>query len=94
MEADYPLLQKSHFGKVALSGDGLTQYCIWRSGLDAKRGGEWDEFVAGLQPGRELAEKIEAFRFSKEDEPPETKEAKQNVGPSDIVRRLLVEAVK
>ena len=86
--------QTAHFGKVGLRGDELTQYCIWRSGLDAKRGGQWDAFVAELQPGRELSGMIQAFRFSNETVQPETKEAKQSAGSSDVARRLLMEAVK
>jgi hypothetical protein len=55
--------QKEHFGKVALVGDELTQYCLWRSSQDAQRGDEWDTFVSGLRPGTGLMEKINAFRF-------------------------------
>jgi hypothetical protein len=86
--------QTAHFGKVALSGDGLTQYCVWRSGLDANHGAEWDGFVAGLKPGKKLAAEINAFRFSEETAQPEAKGTRQNVGSTDFVRRLLVETVK
>ena len=55
--------QKRHFGRVVLTGDGLTQYCLWRSSQGKPYGDEWDDFVASLRPGRELAEKMDAFRF-------------------------------
>jgi hypothetical protein len=58
--------QKAHLGKVAMTGDDLTEYCLWRSGQDAQQGEEWDAFLASLQPGTGLAEKIETFRFSGE----------------------------
>ncbi len=86
--------QTAHFGKVALSGDGLIQYCVWRSGLDAKHGVEWDGFVAELLPDNRLVATINAFRFSDEKEQPPTKEPQQDTGASAFARRLLVEAVK
>jgi hypothetical protein len=58
--------QKEHFGRVALTGDELTQYCLWRSSQDQQEGDEWDAFVASLQPGSGLAERIAAFRFTGE----------------------------
>ena len=58
--------QKKHLGKVALIGNELTQYCLWRSSLDMQWGDEWDAFLSGLQPGTDLIEKLDAFRFSSE----------------------------
>jgi hypothetical protein len=55
--------QKMHFGRVVLTGDELTQYCLWRSSQDQQAGVEWDAFVASLRPGSELAKKLDAFRF-------------------------------
>jgi hypothetical protein len=56
--------QTAHFGKVALTGDELMQYCFWRCGQDAKHAGEWDAFIAGLTPDQSLAAKLDAFHFS------------------------------
>jgi len=58
--------QKEHFGRVVLTGDELTQYCLWRSSQDQQAGGEWDAFVASLQPGGGLVARLDAFRFTGE----------------------------
>ncbi|HZI31042.1 MAG TPA: hypothetical protein VFF11_01805, partial [Candidatus Binatia bacterium] len=64
--------QKKHFGKVAVTGNVLTQYCVWRASLEPQQGREWDAFVAGLQPGNELEPQLEAFRFTGETHPSST----------------------
>ena len=84
--------QKSHLGKVALTGDELTQYCFWRSSQDAQRGGEWDAFLAGLKPGTELLAKFDAFRFSDEQNLTATN-GQQNI-TSARPRELLKNALK
>jgi len=86
--------QKEHFGKVALTGDELTQYCLWRSTQDAQRGGEWDAFLAALQPGAGLGEKLEAFRFSGEPHPAGTNEPQKIPSASDYPRQLLKTALQ
>ena len=58
-----PEFQEQHFGRVILTGDELTQYCLWRSSLDAQQGDQWDAFLAGLKPGEGLAKTLDAFRF-------------------------------
>jgi len=83
--------QNKHFGKVALVGDGLTQYCLWRSSLDKQKGGEWDAFMAGLQPGSNLAARLDAFHFSGE---PGTNDAEKLPSPSDYPRELLKTALR
>jgi hypothetical protein len=83
--------QESHFGKVALTGDALTQYCLWRCSLDRQKGGEWDDFVAGLQPGDALTEKIDAFRFPGE---PAQAGTNQISSPSTLPRELLKAALR
>jgi len=57
--------QKKHLGKVALIGNELTQYCLWRSSLDMQWGDEWDAFLR-LTARHRLIEKLDAFRFSSE----------------------------
>ncbi len=83
--------QKEHFGKVALTGDELTQYCLWRSSQDKQEGDEWDAFVASLQPGIGLVEKLDAFRF-----PDEPAQAGTNKIPSSSAypRELLKTALR
>ena len=69
------VFQKEHFGKVALTGDELTKYCLWRSSLESKLGDEWDMFLTRLKPGDGLMEKIDAFRFSGELDPAGTNQS-------------------
>jgi hypothetical protein len=82
--------QKTHFGKVVLTGDALTGYCLWRSSLDEKRAGEWDALLENLQPGYQLTNIISNFRFSSE-----TPASNTNViSPSAFARELVTEALK
>jgi len=80
--------QREHLGWVALRGETLADYVVWRVSLDAGRGDEWDTFLDGLTPGRDLEEQIEAFRFR--DEGAEAEEARSNLayGPS-LIRKVL-----
>ena len=59
--------QKGHLGKVAFHGDDLVQYCLWRCSLDRHLGAEWDVFVTGLKPHKDLVARVRAFRFTGED---------------------------
>jgi hypothetical protein len=86
--------QKEHFGKVALTGDKLTQYCLWRSSLDKQRGGEWDIFLSGLQPGSGLVERLDAFRFPGEPAEVETNSQQKIPSPSVYPRELLKTALR
>jgi hypothetical protein len=86
--------QKAHLGKVLLTGDELTQYCLWRSGQDAQHGGEWDAFLARLKPGTGLKEKLDAFRFSGEPNQVETNDQQNIPIPSAYPRELLKNALK
>jgi hypothetical protein len=70
--------QSVHFGRILLDGDLLGQYCLWQSSLDGKMASEWEAFLSGLQPGPELKEKLEAYKFS---------------GQPDDGRNLLVKAL-
>jgi len=87
MRAD-EAFQKAHIGRVAVTGDKLMQYCLWRSSLDAKRGGEWDAFLADLQPSGGWWRKLDSFRFSGETNPTGTN------GPSTYPRQLIENAVQ
>jgi hypothetical protein len=85
------LFQKAHLGKVALTGDELTEYCLWRTSLDAKQAGEWDALLESLQPGNQLTNAINNFRFS--GEPPSS--ATNNItSPSAFARELVTDALK
>ncbi len=81
--------QKAHIGKVALQGDQLVQYCLWHCTLDAKRGAEWDDFLAGLKPGGAWYRKLEAFRFAGEPQPGATNRQSKTQLASDVPRQLL-----
>jgi hypothetical protein len=86
--------QTEHFGRVILSGDELTQYCLWRSSLDAPQDSQWDAFLAGLEPGSGLVEKLDAFRFSDEPETPDTNSQQKIHSPSAYPRELLKTALR
>ena len=68
--------QMKHFGKAVLAGSDLHWYCIWRAGLTEGEAKEWDAFVDGLEPGPELKDALEAFRFSGEPATPREGEDK------------------
>jgi hypothetical protein len=82
--------QRQHFGKVALTGENLTGYCLWRTSLDAKRAGEWDALLETLQPGNQLTNAINSFRFS--GEPPAS--GTNVISPSAFARELVTDALK
>jgi hypothetical protein len=86
--------QMKHFGRVALTGDKLTQYCLWRSSQNEQEGGEWDAFVASLQPGSGLVGMLDAFRFSHEPEQPGTNGQEKTPSPSAYPRELLKTALR
>lgn len=73
------------FGKVVLTDDSLFTYCLWRQGLTAEKAELWDEFVASLRPGPDLADRIRAFRF--DDEPANTHTRSQ------AIRELLADGL-
>jgi hypothetical protein len=89
-----PAYQKKHFGKVVLTGDELTHYCLWRSSQDKQRGGEWDAFLAGLQPGNGLVKKLDAFRFPGEPDQAGTNSQQKIPSPSGYPRELLKAALR
>jgi hypothetical protein len=81
--------QKEHLGKVALTGDELMQYCLWRSSQDTHSGAEWDDFLAGLKPGTRLMERLDSFRFSSEVDQVVTNKYQNTPIPSAYPRGLL-----
>ena len=83
--------QKEHFGKVALTGDDLTQYCLWRCSQDKQAADEWDAFVASLQPGSNLVKRLDAFRFPGE---PAQERTNNIPSPSVYPRELLKAALQ
>ena len=86
--------QKRHFGRVVLTGDELTQYCLWRSSQDKQAGDEWDAFVASLQLGSGLVERIDAFRFPGEPDQTATNGQMKTPSPSVYPRQLLETALR
>jgi len=89
-----PEYQQAHFGKVTLTGDALMRYCLWRSSQDQQSGDEWDTFVASLQPGVDLAKKIDAFRFTGEPAQTGTNDQSKVLSPSAFPRDLLKAALE
>ena len=87
------VFQKDHLGKLALVGDDLTKYCLWRSSLESKLGDEWDAFLAGLHPGSGLIEKIDAFRFTGESNQEGTNDQQIICSISEYPRELLRKAL-
>jgi hypothetical protein len=73
--------QKAHFGGVILAGDEWTEYCLWQSHLDRAQAQAWESFLAGLQPGNDLLEKLEAYQFTPKP---------GGTNPPDDGRKLLV----
>ena len=86
--------QTAHLGKVAVTGDDLAKYCLWRSSQDTERGRVWDAFLAGLQPGAGLMNRLAAFRFPGEPLTPGTNAAAKVAMPSAFPRELLKAALK
>ena len=78
--------QKTHFGKVVLSGKKLSEYCIWRGALWEGEGKMWDDFLASLKPGPKLLAKIEAFKFPPIKAPDGTE--KPNKHAEDGIKKL------
>jgi hypothetical protein len=58
--------QRRLFGKVAMEGDTLFQYCIWYQGLTVPERQQWDAFVATLKPDNESRERLKRFRFAED----------------------------
>jgi len=81
--------QKAHFGQVVLTGDELTEYCLWHHSLDPNHRDAWDAFLASLQPDAGLKDRLEAFRFLEETSPSQTNTALV----STYVRNLIKSAI-
>jgi len=86
--------QRAHFGRVILTGDELTKYCLWRCSLNAQEGGQWDTLLASLLPGSGLAETVDAFRFQGETESTESDGGQEVPSPSAYPRGLLKAALR
>lgn len=56
--------QREHFGRVALNGDELLKYCLWRGGLHVALADEWEKLLTSCRPGGELTNRLAAFEFS------------------------------
>jgi hypothetical protein len=58
--------QRAHFGMIVLQEKMLFDYCTWYRGLTERERREWDALIDTLQPGPQLINDLEAFRFSDE----------------------------
>jgi len=85
--------QMEHFGRIALTGDQLTQYCLWRGSLNQQSGREWDFFLSSLSPGPELGKKIGQFRFSGEPASADANHQPATASRSNYPRTLLETAL-
>ena len=86
--------QKQHFGKVALTGESLTGYCLWRSALKLEEAAQWETLLAGLKPGEHLSDAISNFRFSGEPAQPGTNAQDEVSKPSAFARELITDGLK
>jgi tRNA-Thr(GGU) m(6)t(6)A37 methyltransferase TsaA len=85
--------QQEHFGKVVLQDDRLVQYSFWYKGLNSEQRDQWDGFVVGLDGGKNVWSKVEAFRFKDAAPgPPDGKGASRLL--SDLPRDLIGERLK
>jgi hypothetical protein len=80
--------QTERFGRVILDGDGLSEYCLWRSVLNAEQARGWETFLAGLRPGSELKKRLEAFQFTAEPVP-----TAGTTNQIEIGHKLLIDAL-
>ena len=69
--------QNEHLGSVMLEGERLTKYVSWRVGLSAVQRREWDAFITGLRPSKDVLEELKEFRFSTPPTMPSTQPADQ-----------------
>ena len=70
--------QQTHFGHIVLEGEHLGDYINWHASLDNARRAEWNAFLIDLQPGKELWDRLSAFRFKP------TEKATPESGQSDM----------
>ena len=67
---------------------------LWYHLLAPQEAQEWDRFLAGLKPGKELQSAIEAFRLSTDQKPDPKKPDAKPESRADEARRLLLEGLK
>lgn len=84
-EPDQPFQQR-HLGRVMLEGEALAEYIAWQAGLTPPRRAEWDAFLDGLEPGSDLVESLENFRFRSLEPGPSTAPAPATAPAEEIVR--------
>jgi hypothetical protein len=85
-EPDEPF-QNEHLGSVMLVGEHLADYIAWRAGLVAAQRNEWDAFIAGLQPDRDVVKQLEQFQFA-------TPTTKPSTMPADAAAGDLTQGAK
>jgi len=84
--------QTAHFGQVVLNGNELTEYCLWHQSLSPGLADAWDTFLAALQPGAALKERLAAFRFPMETIPAGAGGQTNITSVSAYARTLLIDA--
>lgn len=73
----------------------MAQYVLWHASLTEEQAGHWDEFVAGLKPGNNLAKAVRTFRFPS-DPPadPDMPPKEQPPSLADTPRGLILKALE
>ncbi|HEU4381945.1 MAG TPA: hypothetical protein VFR85_00475 [Anaeromyxobacteraceae bacterium] len=80
--------QRARFGRVALRGEPLAEYALWRAGLAAGDGERWDAMMDGLRPGTDLAHRLDTLRLG--GGPTSDGDASDLAGPArDLLRSAL-----
>ena len=57
----YDKFQKKHLGNVALKGNELFDYCLWRAGLNDAEAKRWNALLGDLKPGKNLEAQLRRF---------------------------------
>ena len=85
--------QEEHFGRAIVMDERLVRYALWYKGLTNEQKGEWDSFLAALDPQEEIQSRVESFRFKSDPVPsPDTDGVVTLL--SDLPRELIIEGLK
>jgi hypothetical protein len=78
--------QNKHFGKVVLKEEALAEYVVWRNGLNAREGVEWDDFLKKLKPqaAEKMLARLAEFRFSSEKDKPDAQADRPSLAETPI----------
>jgi hypothetical protein len=83
------LFQREHFGCLLFIDERLSEYCLWKNGLDEDRAKEWDAFIMSISPNDNLEKRISEFRFR-----PDTCSEAAPADPAQRGRELILTALR